>query len=184
MDMDGWVTTKQIAVYLTIQVDEKHSSLFNWWRFVASQIIHASTVGTVFFACASTISASINLVKRVYGTVIFTTISSPLLTWCSLIGSLLFVWSFLCRTVQELKGDQNKSWHEKIILLLRRNIASLGQIINYLWLLESIAYLIADKSSVFWLIGGLCYFVGGLLAVSACLRMLIIFSESFSHASL
>ena len=118
MDTDGWVTVEQIADYLTIQVDEKHNSLFSRWRFVASRIIRASTSGTVLFACASTMSVSSNLVKREYGTVIFTTIASPLLTWCSLIGSLLFVWSFLRRTVQELKGDHNKSWYEKIILLL------------------------------------------------------------------
>lgn len=35
------------------------------------------------------------------------------------------------------------------------------QIINLLWVMGSLSYIAA-----FWLVGGLCYFVGGVLAVS------------------
>jgi hypothetical protein len=67
-----------------------------------------------------------------------------------------------------------------------------SQIINLMWLLGSLAYVLAVHSketlsitatSRLWVIGGVSYFLGGLLAVSAPLAFILTSWPSFNHHS-
>ncbi|KAL3793251.1 hypothetical protein HJC23_000793 [Cyclotella cryptica] len=154
-DKDGWLSADELAKHLIV-VDQKNR--MDRYRFFFERLSHPSILGSFSFLCASSLSIAKNVFIRVHGEQELTAFVAELVVWLSLIGSFMFVWGSLRSAITQLRLTQSETIAAKIIFLLG-NFTTVGQVINMMWVGGSVAYV-----SEQWFIGGLCYFIGGLLA--------------------
>jgi len=167
-DKNGFITGEELSNFLQAK---EHVRLSN---FMMKRLVDVPSIAGSLFVCGSSLSILNNLWKRSREPLLLV---SYIIMWFFLIGSALFAGDFVRTTIKRLKDEGVKSMARQ---LLRKNIVSLGQVINLMWLLGSLAYVLAVHSkqlalssaatSSLWVIGGIGYFFGGFLALPSIYR--------------
>eukprot|EP00984_Skeletonema_dohrnii_P034670 scaffold33627_cov201-Skeletonema_dohrnii-CCMP3373.AAC.7 len=162
-DKNGFITGEELSNYLQAK---DHVRLSN---FMMKRLVDVPSIAGSLFVCGSSLSILNNLWKRSREPLLLV---SYIIMWFFLIGSALFAGDFVRTTIKRLKDKGVKSMARQ---LLRKNVVSLGQVINLMWLLGSLAYVLAihgeqlalssAATSSLWVIGGVGYFFGGFLAL-------------------
>lgn len=175
-DKNGFINGDELTNF----IQAKQHARFSEFRY--KKLARVSNVGGSMFVCGSSLSILNNLWKRSHettgGIMLFL---SYVLIWLFLIGSALFVGDFIISTRRRLKDEGVKSF---VAQLLRKNVRSLGQVVNLMWLWGSLFYVLAihskelalsdTASAALWVIGGVSYFLGGFLSVSSLPRLVIL----------
>ena len=165
---NGWISAADLSSYLC-RVGQ--FGIYERIRFMAKRVLSASVGGSLFFFAASSTSITNNLLKRSsIRSTVFGSIAPPLIMWFSTIGSLCFIWSMFY-VFKQLISDRG-TFGKKVMLFTWKNLTSLGQISNLLWLIGSLAYMVTVhavpdivKLRLFF-VGGLSYLSGAVFSVS------------------
>mmetsp|Transcript_23208 Transcript_23208/g.34673 ORF Transcript_23208/g.34673 Transcript_23208/m.34673 type:complete len:531 (-) Transcript_23208:92-1684(-) len=167
-DKNGFITGEELSNFLQAKEHVRFSN------FMMKRLVDVPSIAGSLFVCGSSLSILNNLWKRSREPLLLV---SYIIMWFFLIGSALFAGDFVRKTIKRLKDKGVKSMARQLV---RKNIVSLGQVINLMWLLGSLAYVLAVHSkqlalssaatSSLWVIGGIGYFFGGFLALPSIYR--------------
>eukprot|EP00804_Cyclotella_cryptica_P006216 CCRYP_015274-RA/>CCRYP_015274-RA protein AED:0.29 eAED:0.29 QI:40/1/1/1/0/0.5/2/221/222 len=147
-DMDGWLSTEELAAHLIKMQKENNMSRY---QFFLKRLAHPTIGGALLFTSSSALSILQSSFLRV-GEGMLSAVVSNLIGWLSLIGSLMFVWgAFPSTTVLHQDTQPEAAWTKMGPVLVV--LTSLDQVGNLLWVFGSLFYLFGH-----WLEGGLCFF--------------------------